>query len=226
MAKGIKAIKRVTKKELKEDKWVTSVIKAQKWILERQALLLKVGGAVVVVIALLSFWRMSKSHAEAEATYKLGLAILTEQSGQVDAVVQQYEEIVKQYPGTRSGDKALFYSAEWKRRQGRMDEALKAFDDFLKRSGGDSYLRAAALAGKGTIFEDRNDFQQAADCYLEAVKVKSGFFAEPSLRLDAARCLRLAGQTAKAREQCRYVLDHHPATSYAQRAEQELLLLG
>jgi tetratricopeptide (TPR) repeat protein len=225
MAKGIKAIKRVTKKELKEDKWVTSVIKAQKWILERQALLLKVGGGVVIVIVLLSFWLMSKSHAQAEATYKLGLAILAEQSGQVDAALQQYEEVVKQYPGTRSGDKALYYSAELKRRKGQKDEALKAFDEFLKR-GGDSYLRAAAWAGKGTIFEDRGDYQRAADCYLEAVKVKSGFFAEPSLRLDAARCLRLAGQTAKAREQCQYILDHHPATSYAQRAEQEMLLLG
>ncbi len=226
MAKGIKAIKRVTKKELKEDKWVTSVIKAQKWILERQALLLKVGGAVVVVIVLLSFWLMSKSHAETEATYKLGLAILADQNGQTDAALQQYEEIVKQYPGTRSGDKALFYSAELKRRRGQKEEALKAFDDFLKKSGGDSYLRAAALSGKATILEDRGDFQKAADCYLEAVKVRSGFFAEPSLRLDAARCLRLAGQTAKAREQCQYILDHHPATSYAQRAEQELLLLG
>jgi len=225
MAKGVKAVKRVTKKELKEDKLVTTYFKARQYLEEHQKITLRIAGGTVLVIALAAFWFMSKSHAESQASYELSMAILASQSGDAAALTQQFSQIAERYSGTASGDAARFYIARMKFQEHKPEEALQAYDDFLRHASKAGYLYPAALAGKGAALEDLNRFGEAAQFYLKAAEFKKDFFAEAGFRLDAGRCFAASGDKDRARQQYQYVLGHYPKTVYFQKAQDGLARL-
>ncbi len=225
MAKGVRAIKRVTKKELKEDKLVTSYFQVRKYFEAHQSVLLKIIGGAVLFIALVTFWFMSKSGAQSEASYELNLALLTSQSGDPKAVADKLTEIGKRYSGTESGEAAQFYLGKLRAQEHNPEEALKAFEEFLRRGSKSSYLYPAALAGKASSLEDLGKSGEAAQFYLKAAEARDDFFAEAGFRLDAARCFRLAGDQEKARQQYQYVQERYPQTAYSQKAQDGLAKL-
>jgi tetratricopeptide (TPR) repeat protein len=219
MAKGFKAVKRVSKKELKEDQFVVTYFKARQWIDKNQMLLLKAGAAVVVVVALSVFWVKSRSHADTQAAYELSMAMVKGQTGDPGAVTQQLSDLAKKYSGTRAGDDALFYVGQLKAMSHKPDEALKAYDEYIKHGSKDRYLYPAALAGKAAALEDLKRFKEAADNYLQAATTRTDAFGYPGFRLDAARCFKLAGDNSKAKEQYELVKKNNPKTAFAAQAE-------
>ncbi len=225
MAKGIKAVKRFTKKELKEDKFVTSYFQVRKYLEEHQKNALRIGGGVLLLIILVAFWVISKKGAETQAANELGLAVIAAQSSDPTVVTEQFTQIAKRYKGTQAGEDALYYIAQLRGLQHQPEEALKAFEDYLRRSSKNNYLYPAALAGKAVALEDLKRYAEAASCYLQATEVKNHPFSSPSFLLEAGRCFRLAGDQNKAREQYQRVIQKHPKTSFAQQAEKELAAL-
>jgi tetratricopeptide (TPR) repeat protein len=219
MAKGFKGVKRFTKKELKEDKFVVSYFKARQWIEENQKTVMKVGGVVILVVALAAFWVRSRSQTETQAATELSMTMIKAQTGDPSSVTQQLADMAKRFSGTRAGDDAQFYVGQLKAMSHKPDEALKAFDDFVKRGSKNRYLYPSALAGKAAALEDLKRYQEAAETYLKAATAKTDAFTYPGFRLDAARCFELAGNSQKAKEQYQLIRDKNPKTSYAQKAE-------
>jgi len=60
MAKGVKPIQRVKKKELKEDKLVTTFFQVRDYLDENKTKIFRIGGVAVLIIALVTFWIHSK----------------------------------------------------------------------------------------------------------------------------------------------------------------------
>lgn len=226
MAKGMKAVKRVTKKELKEDKFVTTYFQVRKYLEEHQKIAWRIAGGIVLVIAIISFMVRSKSRSETQAANELSSAVLAAQTGDPEAVVERFTQIADRYKGTQSGDEALFYIAQFRGLQHRPEEALKAYDDFLKRGHRRSYLYPAALAGKAVALEDLKRYPEAAEMYLKAAQTQEDQGAGSTLYLDAGRCYRSAGDQAKARVQYDYVIRQFPRTASAQNAEKYLAQLS
>jgi len=225
MAKGVRAIKRVTKKELKEDKLVTSYFQARTYIEEHQGTILKIAGGAVLVIALATFWIMSKSGAQTEASYELSMAIIASQTGDAAALGDKFTEISKRYSGTESGDAALFYLGKLRSQEHNPAEALKFYEDFLRRVSKSDFLYPAALAGKAASLEDLGKPAEAAQSYLKAAEAHADQFAQGVFRLDAARCWMAAGQADQARQQYQYVEEHYPQTTTSQKAQDGLAKL-
>lgn len=224
MPKTIKPVKRIKRKELKEDKLVTTFFQARDYFEKHQGNIIKIGGAAVLVVALAAFWFISKSRAEHQASYELSMAILAAQAGNPAAVSDQFSQIADRYAGTTAGDEALFYVAQMKFLADEPEEALKAFDDFLSKGRKGTYLYAASLAGKAATLEDLGRFEEAAQTYLAAASVNPDRlgFASPEFHLDAARCYRLAGKEDKAQEQYELVLSRYGETPFAQQAQKEM----
>jgi len=225
MAKGVRAIKRVTKKELREDKLVTSYFQARKYFEEHQGMILKIAGGAVLVIALATFWVMSKSGAQSEAAYELSMAILASQTGDAPALTDKFTDISRRYSGTESGDAALFYLGKLRTQEHNPAEALKLYEEFLRHVSKGSYLYPAALVGKAASLEDLGKPAEAAQFYLQAAEAPADAFAQGVFRLDAARCWMASGEREKAREQYQYVEEHFPQTTYSQKAQDGLAKL-
>jgi tetratricopeptide (TPR) repeat protein len=218
MAKGVRAIKRVTKKELKEDKFVTGYFQARKYLDEHQGIILKIAGGAVLVIALAAFWIMSKSGAQTEAAYELSMAMLAAQTGDAPALADKFTEINKRFSGTESGDAALFYLGKLRIQEHNPTEAIRLLGQFLRHASKSDFLYPAALAGKAAALEDLGKPAEAAQFYLKAAEAQSDFFAKGVFRLDAARCWISAGEKDKAREQYQFIEEHYPQTTSSQKA--------
>ena len=221
MAKGIKPIQRVKKKELKEDKLVTTFFQARDFFSVHSKNIVKIGGVVVVIVALAVFWWMSKSKAEYQASYELGVALTAAQHVDPAALAKEFSNIAERYSGTTAANEALMYTAQMNLMANQPEEALEAYEVYLKKGHKSKYLYSSALAGKAACLEDLGNFSEAAQTYLAAATIKKNLFIAPRYHLDAARCFRLAGNYEKAREQCDFVKTHYPDTPFAQEAEKE-----
>ena len=221
MAKGVKPVRRVKKKELKEDKLVTTFFQARDYYEEHSKNLWRIGLAALLILVVAVFWVRSKTGAEAQASYELGVAALAAQQGNPAQMAESFAQIAERYQGTTAGNEALLYTAQTKHMAGLSEEALKAYENYIQKGRKEKYLYPAALAGKAACLEDLGRFGEAAEAYLKAATVRQDLFISPQYHLDAARCYRLAGEEAKAREQFNFVQTHYPDTPFAQEADKE-----
>ncbi len=225
MAKGVKAVKRVTRKELKEDKLVTTYFQTRKYIEQHQAALFKIALAAAAVIIFGVFVFGSKKRSGEEAAKRLDLVLLSIpdiNSPAAVAALDTLTQIADRFSGTKAGDDALFYIARLKYQTGQPDSALIVYDTYLKQGNKDSYLYPAALAGRAAIYEDQGRLKEAAEAYVKAADHDPRSFYCPDFRLAAGRCFRLAGELEKARTQLQSVIDNFPETAFASRAKLEL----
>lgn len=221
MAKTIKPVRRVKKKELKEDKLVTTFFQARDYYEDHKKNIFRIGGAALLIIIVAVFMVRSKTGSESQASFELGVALLAAQQADPARVAESFVQIADRYRGTTAGNEALLYNAQTKHIAGQSEEALEAYENYIKKGHKGKYLYPAALAGKAACLEDLNRFKEAAEAYLQAASAHKDLFITPGYHLDAARCYRLAGEKSKAREQYDFVQTHYPDTPFAQEAEKE-----
>ena len=222
MAKGVKPIQRVKKRELKEDKLVTTFFQARDYLDDNKRTIFRLGGAAVLIIALVSFWIYSKSSGEYQASYEMGIVLTGAQTGDPVSLANEFEQIADRYRGTAAGNEALLFAAQMHLMADKPVEALAAYNLYLDKGRHSPYLFPSALAGKAACLEDLNRYDEAADTYLEAASGARGFFLAPRFHLDAARCYRLTGNRDEAVAQCELVQARYPESPFAAEADKEL----
>ncbi|TKJ41701.1 hypothetical protein CEE37_03805 [candidate division LCP-89 bacterium B3_LCP] len=221
MAKGVKPLQHVRKKELKEDKLVTTYFQSRDYFSENKNKIIKIGGAVILIIALTAFWFTSKRNAEYQAAYEMGVALTAAQAVDPAALADDFNQIAERFSGTTAGNEALMYTAQMHMMADQKEEALEAYDRYLQKGRKSAYLYPSALAGKASCLEDLGRFNDAAQVYLQAASVKKNFFLAPRFHLDAARCYRLAGESERARTECELIETNFPDSPFAREAIKE-----
>ncbi|MCW5976439.1 MAG: tetratricopeptide repeat protein [Bryobacteraceae bacterium] len=166
---------RLTRKELKTDKFATEVSHTVEFLEEhrRQAMII---GAVVIValIASVGFYYYSKGQrAKRQEALRQATRIYQSQVGpesnpyivffptaeaKNEAIRKAFGDIVEKYPGSDEADIAMFYLGVLASDNGNYDEAIKRFQHVIKE-GDDAYASQAALslawvyAGQGNVAE-------------------------------------------------------------------------
>ena len=182
--------KKISKKQMKEDKLVTTYYKAYNFFMVYQAKIL-IGAAVVallvVAIVLLSNKRNSDNKNAAELLSKV---IPLYEAGQfreaVDGIASSrvlgLKKIVSDYGSTENGETAKIYLANSYVMLGNLDLAYEEYNSY---SGSNPLFKATALAGKAGCLEVKKDFEKAADLFKDAAKVSKGNSANSEYLLKA-----------------------------------------
>jgi len=184
--------RKISKKEIKQDKLVETYFKAKTFFEENQRTILIALGSLVVVVLLVIYLVNRSKEREIEATTLLGGVINLYDQGlyqqAIDGVpakkIKGLKYIADEYGNTESGEAAKILLANSYFQLGKFDEALKYYEDF---GGNNKLLQATACAGAAACYEIKGDKAKAAEFYLKAAKVVESEVTTPEYLLYSAR---------------------------------------
>ncbi len=193
----LKPRKRITKRQIKEDKFVTYYFKTTDFIQQysRQIIWAVSGIAVVFIV----FFIYSKKRAEKEqnAIVDLTKSKVEYFNNNYESAVNILQNLVDSYGDTKSGKTGAFYLANAYFNLEKYDEAEKYFKEYLDGNS-DDILEASAISGVASCLEEQGKFAEAAEMYEKAADQFSDGFMAPDNLFNSARCLVLAKDTEAA----------------------------
>lgn len=196
--------RKLSRKEIKEDKLVSFVYKARSFYEEHTNKIFTYGAVAVVAVALAYFYVNQQKADNENAGVELSRTmILYDQGAYLQAIEGQQgtniiglKTIVEEYGGTENGESAKIFLANSYSFLGNYEEALKYYEDY---SGSIDYFKAAAISGRAGYYASKKDYEEAADLYLEAAGITEVNALNPEYLLNAGINLLKAGNKEEAK---------------------------
>jgi len=214
----LKPKKKISKKEIKEDRLVTSYYEATNWYQANKKLVNGVLTGVIVLAIVIVAYRNNVSSNNQKATAELGKVLSYYDQGKYDLAIngnlqdniRGLQSIVDDYGSTNAGEIAAFYLANSYFSQGEYDKALKYY---LSVDVSDEMISASALAGAGACYEAKGDNAKAASYYEKAALRSSKDVNVAENLFHAAQNYMLGGNKEKAIELFKKVKKDYPTSA-------------
>lgn len=197
--------KKLSKKEIKEDKLVELYYKAQAFYEDNKNRVFLYGGVLVVVIIAVYLFMNYRATQNDEAGTYLGNVMdvydmgdyLTAIEGKQGTNLIGLKKIVQDYGSTANGETAKIYLANSYSALGKLDEALKYYKDY---NGDIDIFQAASLAGQAGILSYQKKYKEAAELYLKASHVSKNNIQNPDYIYEAGINFIDAGEKNEAKD--------------------------
>ncbi len=227
-------MRRLTRKKLKQDEFVTVVDQMMDWAQENwKPLVIALAGVCVVF---LGWWGISswKAHREAAASYAVNEAVAiyqadeasgTPKAADLKAVEKKFEEIVKRYGGTDQGDVARLYLARIALETKDVTKARKLLNRIVEHHRGDALGRVAML----DLIDVRINAGEAAEVAKDLEAMASG--RDDRLPRDTAmyelgRALLSEKKASEAKGYFQKLVKDFPNSPYGRLAQEQIRKLG
>lgn len=169
----LKPKKKISKKEIKEDKLVTSYFEATTWYQSNKKILNGVLTGVVVLAVVVVAYLNNVNSNNVKATSELGKITSYYDQGKYDVAingnlqenVRGLQAIVDDYGSTKAGELATFYLANCYFAQANYDKALQYFLDV---DVSDELISVSALSGAAACYEAQGNYEKAASTFEKA----------------------------------------------------------
>jgi tetratricopeptide (TPR) repeat protein len=197
--------KKLSKKQIKEDKLVTTYYKAYGYIQENMNRLAIYAGVLVVVILAVVLYANNKAKNNDLAGTELARTMNSYDGGNYLEAIEGragtkligLKKIVSQYGSTENGEIAKIYIANAYSNLGKLDEANKYYQDY---NGSNKLFKATALAGQASYLAYKKDYEKAADLYKKAAFFSKEDVLNPEYLLQAGINYMAAGKNSDAKE--------------------------
>jgi tetratricopeptide (TPR) repeat protein len=223
--------KKLSRKEIKEDKLVEFYYKSISFFEENKNRIFTFAGVIaLVVIAVILFMNYRTGQNEEAAShlskvmdmYDMG-DFLGAVEGKKDVKLLGLKEIVAQYGSTENGETAKIYLANSYANLGKTDEALKYYEDY---SGDIDIYIAASLAGQAGYYSAKNEFEKAADLYMNASKVSKSDVMNSDYIFQAAVNYFEAGNKDQAKNLLQTIKDDYKTSAVYSQVDRYLTQLN
>jgi tetratricopeptide (TPR) repeat protein len=221
--------KKLSKKEIKEDKLVSFMVKIENFYEDFKSKIVLYGG-ILIVAALAAYFYINQQKAiNDEAGLHLSRVMpifdagsyLEAIEGRQGTNIIGLKRVVEEYGSTNNGETAKIYLASAYSYLGNYEEAFKHYEDY---SGSIDIYKASALAGMAGYFAAKKDYQMAADLYKEAAGVAEINAQNPDYLLDAAINYYNTGDTEESKILLEKIKEDY-ATSEARKQVDKYLAL-
>lgn len=125
-----------------------------------------------------------------------------------------FREISVKYSGTTSGAVAQYYAANCLSDLGRSDEAIKEYQEFIKRHGGEKFLLGLVHQRLGYAYTQTGKPDEARKSFEQAEMLLGPGLAT----IELARLYEIAGNQAEAEKKYKTVLEKLAGTSWGREA--------
>jgi len=216
--------KRITRKEIKKDRLVTTTFQATEYIQKHKQPFIIGIAAIAAAVLLAYFFYGSKEGKKTDAVEQLGMGDLSLASGDYNTAIAEYEETVSKYGSTISGRKAYILLGKTYNNVGNYQKAKEIFQEYLNKfgDGKPALLHRSALVGLAVALRNLDEKGEAAQNYEKAIKADASKEETAYLLFDAAKCYRESGNNEKSLELYRRIKDEYQFTVYMSKAEREI----
>jgi len=206
MVKG----KKITKRKLKEPDEFISLTQRAFFFITHHLKLIATGGIIVLILllAILVYLRWEKKN-EAEAYQKFSLAVEIYQmvssphrqglTTNYKNALEKFDEVIAQFSRSPSGRFSILYKGNIHLQLNDFDEAIKAYQNFLQKTGGKKLFHQFAMEGLGYAYEGKKDYEKALHTYQKVLEIDTSF-QPPNVYLDMGRCYEKLGKNKEATE--------------------------
>jgi TolA-binding protein len=227
----LKPKKGITKREIKEDKLVTSYFKSRAWIEQNRRLVTYIISVPIILVAVLWFVQNNRRQNNERATTDLAKVYHLYDLGQyqlaIDGIPQEnirgLQSIVDDYGSTQAGEMAKLYLANSYFNLHNYDKALTYFQGV---DIGDKLLSSSALAGEASCYEAKGNHDEAAGLYEQAASKYMTAIQAPDDLFKAANNYSMAGKKDKAAEMLQRLKKEFPTSAYARDVDRYLAEFG
>jgi len=218
--------KKMTKREIKEDKFVQAALSARIYVEENYKKVLTVTGAIFAVIILLMVWRYVHKMNVENSSALLGKAQLEYQSLNYPKAKEFLFRLLEEYPGSSAAKQGKFLLANLYFQENNMEEAKRNFREFIDSYSGSNILLASGLAGYAACLEKENSHREAAEYYERAQKRAPEFVEAPNYLFLAGLNYKEAGLNDKARAVFEKIVGDYSSSLRKEDARAELIILA
>lgn len=216
--------KRITKKELKEDKFVEAATEFAGFFRRHSAKLIWAVVGLFIVILSTRYGLQTRARARDEAALALTAANSFFFGGDYEEAISRYEGIIDRYPSTPSGVKCLYFLGNVYYLVGNYELALDHYERYLGKSK-DPIAGPAALDGIGSCYEQMADYGEAARRYEEVFRRYPKSIIAAEALLSSGRCYESERDYESAKAAYERVIESFPETGKAQEAQSRFAFL-
>jgi tetratricopeptide (TPR) repeat protein len=209
---------RITKRQMKEDKLVTTTFKVTEFVQTHSRTFIIALVALAAVTAVVVFTISSRSARSREAAGLLGRAYLTMTVGNAELSVSDLKTIVEDYGNSSSAPLATYYLADLYFRNGSYEEALEYFQLYVDEYHHNQFLTVASLVGVADSYMELGRPASAGEFYLKAFQADTAGLEATRQLLRSGQAYLLAGEKQKAKEVFQQIIDDYPYSLQIQDA--------
>ena len=220
----LKPQKKVSRREIKEDKLATTYFEARQWIDANKRLVGYIVAAPIIIVVLWFLWSQKTTEWNNKAATMLAKVLPYYDSEKYDLAVngnpqegvQGLQAIVDEYGSSQTGQMAKLFLANSYFALKNYDKALQYYDDISVK---DKMTSASAYAGMAACYEIKKDFAKAASYFEKAASKNMTLVQAPENLQRAAVNYAASGKKEKAVELMLMLKKEFPTSSVARDAD-------
>jgi tetratricopeptide (TPR) repeat protein len=221
----LKPKKKITKKELKEDKFVKFTLQAKTYLDENsKQILYMVSGILAVVLVIIIFVYVQNTNIE-EARAQLGIAQVEYSNLNYDKAITRLDKLINNYSGTNEADQGMFLLANVLYQKERYVESKNYYEQFVDSYSGSDILLASGIAGIAACFEKEKMFLEAAETYSKAAATAPDFVEADNYLYLSGICFNKAGYVEMAIEKFEFLVKNNVTNKKLNDAKAQLIKL-
>jgi tetratricopeptide (TPR) repeat protein len=223
--------KKISKKEMKEDKLVTYYYKSKDMAKIYQAKILIGLGVVAVIIVAVILMGQNAAKNNEKANALLAKVYPLYEAGQFKEAIEGkklenisgLKKITDDYGSSEAGEIAKLYLANAYYFLGEFDNALKYYKDF---SGSGDVFKATSYAGIAACSETKKDYKEAAEYYKKAASVSQSNTANAEYLLKAGINYIALKQNSDAKELFLKIKEDYKTSVVAYEVDKYIAIVG
>lgn len=208
---------KITKRQIKEDKFTTFMLTAKDQIVENWQFVVIGVVAVVLVAAAASYYVSSQRAKTEDAAVRFARALLDYRNGDNQIAILGLNQIIEEYSSDDAAEEATYLLGKMNLVNRNYPEAVRYFEMYLSTYEGNLLNRAASMAGIATCLENQGEYLQAAGRFVEAANEHPGGPLEGDYQLAAMRNYLEVGDTTSARERLGVIEEKYSGTDWSIR---------
>jgi len=204
---------RISKRQLKEDTFIATTLKAWEYVRENEKYFFIGLVALVCIAALVGWSSYARKQGNLKASSQFAEGLASFRTGNFKTAEDLFTAVMKEHGNRKEGIYASYFLGKCALETGRYLDAINAFDRYLAKSKSQPFFHDAAMEGKAIALESSQRYEEAGNLYRElAGNLKNGQFLEATCLRRSAENYRLCNRTEKAIEVLGILLDKATGT--------------